>query len=351
MMRTLRFFGLDYVLYLLTRKKELFIKNDKVDMFSLETLNLDDHDIYVVWMTVLYYLLFRRMPDSICRHWYASILTNGKPSTVKPMFTIDWSVTAAQAPLSRSEQLSSLNILLSMLRHFSKKARSNGAKRPLLMGVWQTLLNLLPHCECYKRAGTLTLLRNGLDIEALQPEIYDMAAYLETQMGDRIGATKRLQSYTHRLSLNHQFLLAYRSAHNMGLSMASSHNDMQEAARLVALPMEAAFDLSDIPPLSTQGSVYIDFVRRLYLSALGMDPTPPAVTKKVYNSGTIRNSAFAWINLMFLTQISMWVCSQRLHVVFVKQLENTRDYAMEAVKSDEAKLLIFKYASECLRSS
>ncbi|KAI9260624.1 hypothetical protein BDA99DRAFT_512680 [Phascolomyces articulosus] len=349
-MRTLRFFGLDYVLYLLTGKKETFIKDDGVELFSLETNNLDDHDIYVVWMTVLYNLLFQRMPDSICRHWYASILTNGRPSTVKPLFTIDWAMTAAQAPLSQQEQLSSLNILLSMLHYFSKKARGNGAKRPLLMGVWQTLLNLLPHCECYKRAGTLTLLRGGLEVEALQPEIYDMAAYLETQMGDRAGATSRLQARAFQLSLNHRFLLAYRSAHNMGLSGTSSLKDMREAAKLVCAPMEIAFDIPKTVS-NEEDSVYIDSVRRFYLSALGLDPTPPRPTKKAYNTGVIRHSAFAWINLMFLTQINLWIYSQHMHAMFIQQLENTRDGAMESVKSDEAKLLIFKYASEVLRST
>lgn len=208
-------------------------------------------------------------------------------------------------------------------------------------------MDFLVHIECYKRAGTLALIRAGLDVEALQPENYDIAAYLETRMGDRAGALGRLHSVTRKLPMSQKLIMAYRSAITLCPSEKSSAEDFQEAARLVGLPLREIFDMSAVS--LEPGNVQVDFVRRLYLSALGMDPVLPVPAKRSFNQNLLRSCAFAWINLIFLTQISRWLYTNHiLKGTLAQQLATARDMAIEALQDEEAKRLIFKYAEECL---
>ncbi|KAI9313703.1 hypothetical protein BX666DRAFT_532574 [Dichotomocladium elegans] len=347
----MRFKGIGPTLQLLVEKDNV-IDQENVDPIALEKMSssvyLDDHDIYIVWMSVLYYYIFHKIPDSISRHWYTSLVTAGRPTMTKPLFTINWSDIVAESPLSRQEQFGVTNLLLSMVRFFGKKARGNDTKRPLLMGAWQTLLDFLAHTKCYKVAGTLTLLRKGLDIKALLPEMYDTAAYLEMQVNGKPDAIQRLQRYTASLSdMPHKLILAYRSAHMLALSESSPHDELCKAARLIGLPMEDIYDMSGMPS-NEAGNVQVDFVRRLYLNALGMDPTPPAPAKPAFQKGGMascfKSAVFGWINLIFLTQISLWLYPNPvLQSTLLQQLRTAREMAIEAVQADEAKLLLVKY--------
>ncbi|KAG0168673.1 hypothetical protein DFQ29_010058, partial [Apophysomyces sp. BC1021] len=339
LLRMLRNEGLSVVVQLLTGNENA-INLEEVEPFSLEDtpnhIQLVDDDLYVLWMTILYFFLCQRMPDTICRNWYSTLLTSGRPSVTKLKFTIDWSSVATEAPLSRSEQLGVVNMLLSMLRYFSKKARGNDAKRPLLMSVLRTLLDFLSHIECYKRAGTLALLRGAFDMEALRPEVYDIAAVLQTKMGDRTGALNGLKSHAQRLSMNHKLILAYRSAHLLQPSEKSSHEELREAALLLKLPLKDVYDMQGAS--TDTDNVQVDLVRRMYLIALGMDFMLPLQAKRSFNAKEFRNSAFAWINLIFLTQISRWIYQDPiLQSTLLQQLKMARDFGINAVDSEDAK--------------
>ncbi|KAF7730433.1 hypothetical protein EC973_002240 [Apophysomyces ossiformis] len=350
LLRLLRYEGLPVVLKLLT-KNEKAINVEAVKPFSLEDtashIQLIDDDLYVLWMTILYFFLCRKMPDTICRNWYSTLLTSGRPSVTKLKFTIDWSSVVSEAPLSRPEQLGVVNMLLSMLRYFSKKARGNDTKRPLLMSVLRTLLDFLSHVECYRRAGTLALLRGAFEMEALRPEVYDIAAVLQTQMGDRAGALNGLKSHAERLSMNHKLILAYRSAHLLRPSEKSPQEELREAALLLKLPLKDVYDMQGAS--ADTDNVQVDLVRRMYLIALGMDFMLPLQAKRSFNANEFRSSAFAWINLIFLTQISRWIYQDPiLQSTLLQQLKMARDFGINAVDSEDAKVLIFKYAKECL---
>lgn len=344
LLQTLRRHGLNWTLQLVTEGNNV-INQDTVEPIALDKISqniyLDDHDLYIVWMSIVYHYIFDTAPESIMRR-YANIAA-GKGASNKPMFTINWAAAVAESPLTRSEQIGTANLLLSMVRLFGKKARGNHTKRPLLMGVWHTLLNFLAHIECYKKAGTLTLLRKGLDVEALAPEIYDTAAELEIQLKGRAAAIQHLQQYAKKLPVRIKLIIAYRCARSLEPNESSTQEELCEAARLVALPMKDLYDIKHDEPFGT-GNVQVDFIRRLYLSALGMDPTPPAPAKPAYQKGFVKSSTFGWINLLFLTQISLWMYTNpALQSTLLQQLKTARDMAMDAVRSEDAKLLIFKY--------
>lgn len=344
LLQTLHRHGLHCTLQLLAESNGV-MNEETVEPVSLDKISqniyLDDHDLYIVWMSIVYYYIFDKAPDSIMRR-YTNIAA-GKGSSNKPMFTINWATAVAEAPLTRSEQIGTANLLLSMVRLFGKKARGNHTKRPLLMGVWYTLLNFLAHIECYKKAGTLTLLRKGLDVEALAPEIYDTAAQLEIQLKGRPAAIQHLQQNAKKLPIRVKLMMAYRCARSLEPNESSTQEELCHAARLVALPMKELYDMKHEEPFGS-GNVQVDFIRRLYLSALGMDPTPPAPAKAGYHKGYVKSSTFGWINLLFLTQISLWMYTNpALQSTLLQQLKTARDMAMDAVRSEDAKLLVFKY--------
>ncbi|KAI7865014.1 hypothetical protein BDF14DRAFT_1112912 [Spinellus fusiger] len=339
-LRTLRREGLSTILKFLTGSEDS-VNVKIVETFSLEESQshfaMSDHDLYIVWMTILYYFLCNQVPSSICRHWISSLISKGHRPAKKPMFTLGWSSVAEGGPLTQTEQIGSINILLSMLRYFSKKARSNDYKRPLLMGVLRTLFDLLAHMDCYKRAGALALIRSGFDVEALRPEVYDIAAHLETQMGDHSGAIDRLTPSMLRLSLNQRLALAYRSARLLNPCRTSPPELLQEAARLAGLPLMAAYEMDSSTSLES-GNVEVDFIRRLYLTVLGMDTLLPLPFKRSFKPREFRASAFAWINLIFLTQITRWIYNNPiLENTLIQQLHMARDRASAHVNEEEVR--------------
>lgn len=347
----MRYQGLRQVLKNLRAADDNYINENDVEPFSLEEtqarVQLTDHDMYIIWMTVLYYYVCQKAPSMLCHHWFKEFVAKGEPSWSKPLFTIDWNAIASQRPLTRRERFGTVNILLSMLRFFTAKATRDETKRPYMVATWQTLLNFLANTDCYKRAGTLVLLRSGMKFTVLQPEILDTALTLQSAMGEHQQAIKTISNTIADCSLEKQLMIAYRAAYLLKLSNNSSQEELQQAANLLSIPLQSYFDFSAV--ILAPGEPQIDFVRRLYMGALGLDPVLAAPAKKNFTSFKFQSATFAWINLMFLTQISLWLyTNDTMQYIFRQQLKTTRNSALNALRSEDSKSLVTKYANACL---
>ncbi|KAG1399097.1 hypothetical protein G6F60_007937 [Rhizopus arrhizus] len=182
--------GMSKVLKILTNNDDDdIIETKSVQLFSMEEttgIYLTEQDKYLIWMVILYYYVTKTIPDNICQNWMDKLVKTGKASTEKPMFMIDWTPTLENKPLDRQSQIGCVNILLSMLRHFGNKACNDISRRPLLIGVLRTLLNLLPFSPSYKLAGTLILTRKALQLKSLQPEMQEIVIELELKAKNNI---------------------------------------------------------------------------------------------------------------------------------------------------------------------
>ncbi|OAD72100.1 hypothetical protein PHYBLDRAFT_159242 [Phycomyces blakesleeanus NRRL 1555(-)] len=96
--------------------------------------------------------------------------------------------------------------------------------------------------------------------------------------------------------------------------------------------------------------VKIDFIRRLYLTVLGMDTLFPLPFKRSFNPKEFRRSTFAWINLIFLTSIARWIYDKpSLDDTLTLQISMAYDLGLKSVESEDSKSLMFKYTSDCVR--
>ncbi|KAI8379262.1 uncharacterized protein BYT42DRAFT_320778 [Radiomyces spectabilis] len=333
-------------------KSPTAFSTEKIEPFSLEEtpihLMLVDHDIYLLWTTILYHFICGQMPDTVYRTWFSGLIANGDSSEPRHLYTVDWSSVVASGPLTRAETIGSVNILLSMLRYFSGKTQGNKAKRPILMGAWRTLLDLLAHTDSYRKLGTVILLRDGLSIDALRPEIDVIAADLCTSIGDPAMARTRLDEAMKTARLPSQLMLAFRLASSLHPTPQSSLETLSEAAQLIASPLKPFFRPLPAAQGAAEPKYAIEYARHMYLTALDLDQSLPMRTNHSFNPALFEHCAFAWINMLYLTEIGRWCCrGTPTYDMVTKQMKSITKLAVDAMESEDAKRLVFKFSSSC----
>lgn len=334
--------GMSKVLKILTNNDDDdIIETKSVQLFSMEEttgIYLTEQDKYLIWMVILYYYVTKTIPDNICQNWMDKLVKTGKASTEKPMFMIDWTPTLENKPLDRQSQIGCVNILLSMLRHFGNKACNDISRRPLLIGVLRTLLNLLPFSPSYKLAGTLILTRKALQLKSLQPEMQEIVIELELKAKNNIVFSVMIEKVSklfYRLSLGYQ--IASR--------MPCKNNEREDLYKIASILGSCiGYQANENDDLV----IRVDKIRQSYLSLLGLDTLNIMLDQQKWKTNTrqMKSCSFAWLNLLVLLQISklLYIENTVIRDTLLNQIDLVLNGARDYIKSKEGIAFIQDYA-------
>jgi hypothetical protein len=354
LIRLLRANRLDKVLDILTNG-QININSETVEVFAIDespSIHITEQDRYNIWMLILYYYATdKKLPDSVCSSWMSSFVKDGTSNQNRMLFMIDWAPALSESPLDRPRQIGVISILLSMLQHFTTKACADTRRRPLLIGVWRTLCNILTFTPCYKRAPTLILIRKGDEIKGLRPELQEMLTELEYKVNNSV------ESILTRIRSKGRWILPFSQVsaicYRLAKAVYDETKDVCLVARILYIPIHHACDkdtginLEASPDGQTREEkvVQVDRIRQWYLSVLKLDSLLPVDSNKTKN---MASATYPWMSLILLTKISMCLYSSTSPVRegLASQMGMIFDAGMENISSEDGKMIFFKYKTQ-----
>lgn len=364
LIRLLRLNGIEEVIRYLT-KKDLEIDTEKLQIFDLVDAPgnyLQEEDKYCIWMLILYYYINKSIPDFVCNAWMNTLVKEGTPAKQMSIFMIDWTLSQMlETPLDTVTLFGATNILLTMLRHFGRKAANDIRRKPLLVGTWRTLSSFLSNTSCYKTAGTLMLMRSAHSIAEQIPEIQEIITDLEikansanTVILNHLYQSKEYMTISNLHSLSYHVARSYYEKHSLNkVHLLVMSNillypllDKRTKAKQTKA-MEQLMGILSEPIPDDKAIVMVDLIRQRYLAGLGIDFSMMNSARPNDQQNNLRKTAFAWMNLLLLTVISKFLypetsiirdnLDQNIKLIF--------DEAMKEVNSEDGKVAIFKYVN------
>lgn len=369
LIRVLRANGSKHVLQLLTNFKGKIDSGQGVilDIDDMPGLYLQESDKYGIWMLILFQLIFKGLPEAVCSAWMNSLVKDNHPTKALSLFMVDWSTSdLLQRPLDRSTLCGATNILLSMLRHFGKKAYNDVRRKPLLVGVLRTFSSFLSCNPLYKNVGTLLLVRKMASLAEQIPEIQEIMIELDIKVGnsgtnivEHVYSAKRYMSLSNIYSVTYHVARYYyeqQQPFNKQLLLVVSNILMYPLLdrNTKELQLQIMGQLTTSTPSTVAEEkliVLIDTIRQRYLSAMGLDSLMTAANNsntRYSDQKNLRKVPFAWINLLLLTAISKFLRPEGSIMIdtLQRELKTRFEEGYKNVDSVDGKLVLFKYGQQ-----
>ncbi|CAO3596596.1 unnamed protein product [Absidia cylindrospora] len=378
LLRTLKYNGIPGIIDQLLPRTDVNLSDaGRLLSISLKStpsyIYITDHDLCYLWLSVVVHYVYGQLQqDTNRRHWFDRITENGEmaPST-NTLFLIDWSEIRTHL-LTGEEQTVVVTMLLEMLSHFCEKARSNGAKKPLLIAVWRNLVGCLEILRCYGAPGTLMLLKRNMQatwkIKALQPEMADMAFELEKKISKQQQVdidplvNKVLKSAGAPMKqLPIELFLAYRSAMGLEPKSGNGNGKLLVAAWRLGRPLWQIYNyptlskLDNMKAIVLKGNagvtpdlalVQINYLCGLYSSALGVADSFEMLQTQKFKINEFRKMPLAWINALMVHLIHFWLTLDPfLLQSFLKEVSSPG--VLNSITVNDGRFLFLRFKKDC----